>query len=269
MDPHSQRPFLIEHRTLEEAGHHFVPTARLVVTPALRESGLLSLLSDKQARLVLALLTFVSPNGQVQATAKQVARALGVPAPVAALWLLHFASRRFHGAHLIYRIKREEGYPIYALSRGSIDREHQPPRAWQEPPTYRAAGRAAVIAHSRATYTKPRAEVERTVMEQLGHAPEELLDTPEGQVWRLLGVLHLEPPVIRDLIAEYGVERILRQLTWLPLRKAKNPARYLLAAIKGDYSPPLQVRLGRDGPSATARPDAGVQQTNLTKGDDA
>jgi len=235
--PDPERPFLIEHRRTEEGGGKFVPQARVAITPVLRTSGLLSLLSDRQARLLLALLTFLSRNGQVSATAAQVAKALGVPTPVAALWLVHFTTRRFQGYHVVYRIKLEEGHALYTVSRGLIEHEHEPPKA--EPSPY--SSRSAVVGFSRAAYARPRAEVERIVMGQLGHAAEELLETPEGAAYRRLSALRIGPEESRRLIAQFGVAAILQQLDWLPSRKAKNRTRYLIAAVRGNYAAPLSL----------------------------
>ena len=40
----------------------------------------------------------------------------------------------------------------------------------------------------------------------------------------------------------YDALRIRRQLAWLPRRRAKNAAGYLLAAIKDDYAAPRAVQ---------------------------
>lgn len=114
--------------------------------------------------------------------------------------------------------------------------------------------RAEVIAHSRAAYAAPRQEVERVVMGKLGHAPEELPGTPEGAVWRRRHVLRFAPEDIRAMVRAHGVERIARQLDWLPEREAKDPARYLVAALEGDYPEPsrLRDRLNRRPPAQDA-----------------
>lgn len=242
MESLPDRPLLVEHLRLQERAGGFVPAARPVVLPALRESGLLSLLSDRQARLLLALLTFTSPNGQIQATAVQVAKALGMPVPIAALRLRRFAGRRFHGTHLVYELRRHEGYPLFAVSHMAIHQEHRPPSDPHLPVPIGSSRRAEILAHSRAAYASPRLEVERTVMQQLGHAAEELLDTPEGAVWRRLHVLRFGREDILAMIRAYGIERISRQLDWLPERGAKDPARYLIAALEGDYAKPSRLR---------------------------
>ena len=47
---------------------------------------------------------------------------------------------------------------------------------------------------------------------------------------------------INELIEEFGIEACLRQVKWLPLRGAKNPSRYVVAAIQENYSPPRGLR---------------------------
>jgi len=46
----------------------------------------------------------------------------------------------------------------------------------------------------------------------------------------------------QHLFVRYPLERIQRQMEWLPFRNAKNPLGYLLAAIEGDYERPLSLR---------------------------
>lgn len=43
----------------------------------------------------------------------------------------------------------------------------------------------------------------------------------------------------RSLVDQYPVERIERQLSWLPLRAARRPASLLISAIENDYDPPV------------------------------
>src|SRR5947208_2054688 len=77
-DPEADPPFLIEHLRRDETPTHFIPAARLIVTPELRRSGLLRALNDEAVRSLLAVLTFLTPNGQIRPTAAQVAEVLGV-----------------------------------------------------------------------------------------------------------------------------------------------------------------------------------------------
>jgi hypothetical protein len=96
---------------------------------------------------------------------------------------------------------------------------------------------------SREKYARPRAEVERMVLEQLGHHPEESAETPEGETRRGLQSVGVSREQIDLLIEEFGIEACHRQVQWLPLRGAKNPGRYVVAAIQDNYSPPRGARL--------------------------
>ena len=101
--------------------------------------------------------------------------------------------------------------------------------------------RDAIYAQNRAMYAKPRAEVEREVMRLLGHAPEEADDTPEGEVRRRLSRLGVPAEDIERLVSSHPLEAITDQLNWLHQRSAKNPARFVVAAIDNRYEPPLSV----------------------------
>jgi hypothetical protein len=62
------------------------------------------------------------------------------------------------------------------------------------------------------------------------------------------------------LLMTYNRERIEQQLSWLPYRKAKNPAGYLLAAIEGHYREPLALRQIRTFPGQGSAPDLGTSE---------
>ena len=44
--------------------------------------------------------------------------------------------------------------------------------------------------------------------------------------------------VARRLVQEYPLTRVGEQVDWLPYRGAKNPARFIVAAIEKEYDPP-------------------------------
>src|SRR5437667_6200817 len=72
-------PFLIEHlkKNLEPNGN-FLPAAQVIVTPVLRTSGLLQALSPEDLKVLLLVLTFVTPNGFVHPSIQELAHAMGV-----------------------------------------------------------------------------------------------------------------------------------------------------------------------------------------------
>ena len=69
-----------------------------------------------------------------------------------------------------------------------------------------------------------------------------------------------------DLLARFDVERVERQVGWMPYRGAKNPARFLAAAVVGDYEAPPRGayaacpgwRCGTGWPSQAKRRTGGV-----------
>src|SRR3989442_627889 len=81
----------VEHLRLEESPAGFIPAARLQLTPIARTGGLLRELSGNQARILLALFSYLTPNGYLFATADQIAEALGIPSAAANLWLWRFS----------------------------------------------------------------------------------------------------------------------------------------------------------------------------------
>ena len=58
-------------------------------------------------------------------------------------------------------------------------------------------------------------------------------------------------------MSRFPVEEIERQVSWMGYRKAKSPKRYLMAAIEGNYAPPVEVRknvpMGDSGNKASNR----------------
>ena len=256
-DPHAQqeasqpspseqmRPFVIEHRRRGETPQGFIPEARLFVTEGLRTSGLLAALTDAEARTLLAVLTFLTPNGHVQPSAGDVAAALTVSERQARERLEQLTKSSWRGRTLLVHIPRAQSRDVWALTPSLVAHQEaiaaeQNPRQLSYPV---AAGRAAVVAHSRAAYARPRAEVERMVAEQLGHAPEESADTPEGEARRRLLTLGVPRDAVEELLANHALEEIMQQLEWLPYRNAKSPARLIVAAIENRYEPPARVRL--------------------------
>jgi hypothetical protein len=105
------------------------------------------------------------------------------------------------------------------------------------------ASKEAVVQASREKYTRPQEEVESMVLAQLGFHPEENSSTPEGAIRRGLRDAGLSRDQIEFLLTEYGYDACKRQLDWLPLRAAKNPSRFLVAAIEGNYDPPRGAKL--------------------------
>lgn len=135
--------------------------------------------------------------------------------------------------------------------------------------------REAVVAHSRSLYARPRAEVEAEIEAflQSGRSGRGSIKvrtppawdkttheektpntvTPEARKWLTLkrGLVELGIAASRadELLALYPQERIERQIRWLPLRQARSPVAYLLAAIEHDYAPPSGSTSSPEAPS--------------------
>lgn len=250
-------PFVVEHlrQDLEPNGH-FTPAARLLVTPALRTAGLLSALPDREAKTLLCLLAFLTPNGRLQPTVGEITLALGVGEAEGEDRLRRLAALRWEGEPIAHFLLRENGTGYVALSRRVLSanaankgakHDSHLPATLPADPWHRSAGRDAVVSFSRKTYGRPRAEVEREIMEQLGHAPEETDDTPEGLARRRLSALGVGRDEADRLFLRHSVEEITDQLDWLPYRNAKNPARFVVAAVERHYAPPAVVRWRQQG----------------------
>jgi len=245
------KPFLIEHRRQDESPTSFIPEARLIISAALRTCGLLAALSDEQARTLLALLTFLSPNGVLEASAADVAGALALPERVASKRLERLTSVQLADQALVFPVPRGSGSVVYAVAPPALTHEEALPLSCPVP-LGPAADREAVVTHSRMTYGRPRALAEAMVEEQLGHSPEERADTPEGDARRRLLAIGVSKEEVERLLSEYPIEEIRRQLEWLPERGARNPARFIVAAIRGSYAPPLGLRLASDSGGETS-----------------
>ena len=247
---HEAQPFVLETR-MNLIGHERVdlrPAAHVLIRPSLRTSGLLASLSDAEAKLVLAMLTFVTPNGAMFALGVELAEALGISLAELKKRASRMLKPFFRDSPVLRSVPLPEGSEErYSLSASVMGCEHLPtiidlnPKV--EKPLPALAGRDAVIQASREQYNQPREVVERIVQDQLGVRPEETADTPKARLWRGLRDAGLLRDVVDGLLDEFGEEACQRQLEWLPLREAKNPSRYLVAAIKGNYGPPRGNKL--------------------------
>jgi len=145
-----------------------------------------------------------------------------------------------------------------------------------------------VLALSRARYARPRAEVERQLATEMGwnypfRSRREQMDEARAQANAAtdasadageqptnaalerrarLTALGVPGRKADELLAAYSAEKVDRQLEWLPLRQAKNPARLIVAAIENDYRAPSVARtratavLGRATPVASTEREA-------------
>lgn len=251
-------PFVVERVRREETpGGNFTPDARLLLTSALQASGLLKGLPDEAARTLLATLSFLTPNGYIQPGAEQVADVLGVSEANAKDRLRKLAEVTFDGVPLIHQIVQETGRVTCVLSRRLVSVQDAP-----TPPTdlvrlpLPPSHRDEILQNSRSQYARPRADVERIVAEQMGHEPEDAADTPEGHLRRRLLAVGIPRAQVHVLVKQYPYEQIEQQLQWLPYRRAKDPARFVVAAIENRYDAPPPTRVDQ----AMAEQEKGVYE---------
>lgn len=239
-------PFLSEDMRLdEEPSGRFVPGARLVVTPALRTSGLITALTDADFKSLMLLLTFLTPNGHIHPTLPQIADAMHESEKAARSRMQRLITFVWRDGPIVREVQRQFGLDCYVPAPHVVANQPAEIAKPMAAPPRPTAGREAIYAMSRKRYAKTRAEVERDVLEQLGKTPEEADDTLQWQARKSLenhGVSRFDAD---RLLTSFSLDSIERQIEWLPLRKAKNPARLLVAAIENDYDPPGTLRRGR------------------------
>lgn len=261
-------PFTVEHVQIRNIGggeSSFTPAARIYMDVASLRGGLLPALSDENVRTLLATIACVTANGRVETTPHRIADLLGVDARRARERLTRLSSVRYEREPVMRLRQTESGLEMFSLSphvlasRDAIQDEVQVPvgsSGGGDAPAL--SRREVVIAHSRAAHAKPRAEVEREVLAQLGLQEPEVFDaSPEGDLRRRLAGIGMAREMATALIEEFGRDAVTRQLHWLPHRRAKDPARYLAAAVRGNYAEPhgaFQARSGSESPSPAESP---------------
>ncbi len=234
--------FAVEHRREGTRPTRFVPDTRLVIAPALRTEGFLAIVPDREFRALVAVLTFLTADGRIQATADQVARALGISEKHAAERLRALCRLSWRDTPVLAEITREQAPTFYAPGYGVVTHAHEEKEgdgAGESVP-YATASREELIARSRDRYAKPLEEVERIVAGGLGHGESGAGDgSPDAGLRRALLDVGLTRDEADELLAGFPRDVIQKQLDWLPARGARNPARYLVAAIRGDYAAPV------------------------------
>ena len=157
------KPFIIElKQTNRMRNGSFTPAATLYLTEHFRTSGLLLSLPPEDLKNLLFVLSFVSPNGNCQVFIHQLASAMRISAFKARLRMGRLLRFTWQEQPLVLETKTESGLIAYSPHPHLVAYEHeqQPVPEAAEPPSFKAAPREAVIAHSRQQYAKSRAQVE-------------------------------------------------------------------------------------------------------------
>ncbi len=248
-------PFVIEqYRGDQGTGGSFRPAARLLLTSALRTSGLWSALPPDELRDLTLLLTFLSPNGRVQPTLPELAGAMQASHTQTRARVLRLSRRVWQGQPLVVQLNRQSGLDAYLPGRhilGSRQEQETPVAAAQTVLTEPRAGRDTLIAHSRARYATPRAEVEADIARRMGWGTPAFQDDPpdvaeeKRALYDKLSEQGMSKNQALDIMGRFDLAVVRQQLEWMPYRAAKNPSRYLQAAIENNYEAPVAVRQAR------------------------
>ena len=256
--PLDARPFLVEHLHPEARGDGSPrPGARLVLDRSLRTSGLLQALPAEDLKNLILLLTYLHPNGGCSPTIPELAHDMRVSPRKVRSRMQRLTAFAWRDAPLVLEIRRESGLDSFAPSPHIL--EHLPaapiPSAIQTEAPLRVIDRDAVIAASRALYSRPRAQVEREIAEQMGWPDPTMMEddiaptsevteqqTGHSRLYARLARYGLRSAQIDDLLDRYDARSIQQQLDWLPFRNAQRPDRLIVAAIENDYEAPLAIR---------------------------
>jgi len=236
-----EKPFLIEIRQdRPRPNGRFVPAASLKITEEFRTSGLLHDLAPDDLKNLVYLLTFLSPEGNCTVSLPILTSAMRVSSHQVKERMHRLAEFRFQDTNVITEIKYESGLCTYSLHPRLVGYEHLTVSDPHPTSPIVTGSRQRVIDNTRKHYATPRAEAERMVAEQLGH---EIAETEEQRKLRIrLENLGLNTDQASEVLSTYAADVIAQQLDWLPYRKAKNPAGYLLAAIEGGYKEPRVIQ---------------------------
>jgi len=236
-----EKPFLIEIRQdRPRPNGRFVPVASLKITEKFRTSGLLHDLPPEDLKSLVYLLTFLSPEGNCMVSLPILTSAMRVSSHQVKECMHRLAEFKFQDMNVITEIKYESGLYTYSLHPRLVAYEHLTTSEPHPTSPIITGSRQRVIDNTRKHYATPRAEAERMVAEQLGYG---MPETEEQRKLRIrLENVGLTTEQASEVLSTYAIDVIAQQLDWLPYRKAKNPAGYLLAAIDGGYKEPRAIR---------------------------
>jgi len=175
-----EAPFVLEEREEEvEVSGAFTPRSALWLSPSLAGSGLLRDLAPEELRLLLGVLSCLSPNGTFLATPERVSGVLGVSTRDARRGLEGLCGRLWHDHPLLLSHTSPSGLHFFLPAPHLLDarrsvitpapsngeRVRVPEVEHLELPQREGERglREAVVAHSRSLYARPRAQVEAEI----------------------------------------------------------------------------------------------------------
>ena len=238
---------------------HFRPSAFIKFTKTFRTLGLLHTLPAEELKSFFTLLSFLTPNGDCSPTLAQLASAMRLSQTKTKARMQRMCQFRFDGEPLIVASTRGDNQETYALSHKLVPAIEQPVEE-PKPQTLQSVPREQIIEYSRNRYAKTREEVEKQIAElngwdvpplvvkQTDDAATEPASQNEAEhphrkeLRRRLQNAGIAPDQIEYLLTTFDIERIEKQLGWLPHRHARNPSAYLVAAIVHDYEEPIYRR---------------------------
>lgn len=268
----------VEHHDQTRDGH-WRPEAFVMLTPRLRTSGFLLALSPEELQSFLLLLTFITADGRIAPATSQLAQTLGTSEAKTRARLERLLKVEWLGQHIVTKNDSGAGWHSYSPVLGLLpfreEEEVDPPQA-----VYRVAPRKVIIEHSRRTYARPRAEVEREIEQffsksspsshqshKPSHSPMTYQSpTPQNEASNQLRDALIQVGVYAEqadeLLVDYDHVRIQRQLMWLPYRGARNSAGFLIAAIRDNYEAPIALQK-----SQSAEDEVDIDTTALNVSD--
>ena len=245
-----------------QTSDNFRPAAVLWLSARLRVSGLLQELPGEELKTLLLVFTYLTSQGDFMATPELLASAFNISVGKALGRLERLTSLTWQDTPILAERKTETGLRFFVPSRSLFEEQTHlilpaPPPGGVGEAVLQVFGKAQprtggfrsqIIAHSRQTYARPRAQVEAEINHFLGHddftEPENA--TPEVrqqiELLRRLTAQGIATEHAEMLVENYPAERIKRQLDWLQYRPARNPAALLRAAIEHDYEMPPALR---------------------------
>ena len=225
----TQAPFLIEHRRDAESGRGFVPSARLILTPALRTSGLWLALPPEELRDLLLVLTFLTPNGWIRPTLFELAGAMNASLPAARRRLERLARRQWRGAPVAVTAARLRGPGRLGARTPLLSREEAPREARSAPrPVPRGGAGGGPRPQPRPLRPHPAGGGGGDLGAHGLGARRPLTATTRrwrrasGRPTRRMTDLGMPRDQALDLLARFDLDRVERQVAWMG-RRAEKP----------------------------------------------